>query len=325
MRGTDAVNDNRPALEPLHGVFRTVFPFGDRTGGQAGAAVVGDAVWLGTVTENRLIVICVICYPRCRLLIRQSGPDQFIEQINRLPCPVIVQADKDKGLRKPAPVHALTDAVEVPDFLIRNLTQFETLKNIAAAPYRDSQILVFIPSLIAFFQALGLFQECRTKPVRVVQVQIGAVMPNPVRSLELTVPVDPMVPGAGRVKRLQVPERTAAAHGRLENVFDLRAPGKLVRFLKMRNADIAKIGLKALQLCRIVGTAEEDLLASRCINQLRRGLFGRPVIADTQGLNRPEILIIDRIAQGAADLPQHEGMHIRVVHQQADHRHGSPA
>ena len=189
VRGALRIHDDGPALQPLHGVFQVFLPFGGFLHFQAQTAVIRDALRLGAIANDRRVPVFTFKDPLCPLPIAHPLPPELVKQVNRLICPVIVQADKGIGFREPAPDRPLINPVKTPDFLIRNLTHLDIVEDIAAAADRNPEILVPVPPLVAFLQTFGLLQERLALPFRIVKIQIGTVKPKPVIPLDQAVPV----------------------------------------------------------------------------------------------------------------------------------------
>ena len=149
-------------------------------------------------------------------------------------------------------------------------------------------------------------------------------MLNPVVTLFQTVLIGPVVAGAWRVVGLKIPELGTAAHGGLEDGIDLGPAGKLVLLFKMGDADVAELGLDGLDLHGVICTEKENLLPGGLVDKLQRRLFCLPELIDAEGVNGPEILGIDRVAQGVGHLSQDQGVHVRVLHEKADDGQGGP-
>ena len=139
-----------------------------------------------------------------------------------------------------------------------------------------------------------------------------------VRPVFCAVTVCPIVPADRRVICLDVPKQRAAAHGGLQDVTELRTACKLVFFFKMSVTDITERDLDTLDLHGIVRASEHDPLPGRLIDEVKRVLFRVPKLRYTQRAHGPNILSIDRIAQGVTDFSEHKAVNIFVFHNQAD-------
>ena len=321
------VDHDGPVLQPFHPVFHAARPLDGLLRFDAQAAVVRDALLLGAVAGGELFVVPVVEDPFRGLLVAHPVPVVFVQQIDGLPGLVIVQADERILVREPAPVHALIDVVKLPEFIVADRPQLEVFEHVSAEAHRDAQILVLIPLFVPLFQLLRLLEKGLSQPlpVTLVQAEIRARVLDAVLPLLQAVPVRPVVLRAGRVAALEVPEQLSAAHGGLQDAVDLRAAGKLVLFLEVRDADIAELRLDALDLRRVVRAAKQDSLPRRLEDQLERRFFRFPQLADAQLVDGPFVLGIYRVLQRPGHLPQDQGVHCRVQHHKRHHRQRHPA
>ena len=324
LRRALPVDDDLPALQPFHPVLHAVRTFDCFLRLDAQAAVVRDGFRLGAVAGGDQIVIAPVMNPAGGLLVGHFVADMLVHQIDGLAGPVIVKPDKGIGIRKPAPVHALVDPVEALHLLVGDGPQLQILKDAAAGADGDAQVLMLISALVPFPQRFGLLDEGFAQPLRMVQVEIGALVLIPVRPGFGGILVRPVITGAGRVIGFKIPEVLAAAHGRLQDAVDLGTPGELVLLLKVRNGDVSEFRFDRFDLHRVIRAAEHDLLPGGLEDQFERGLPGLPILRDAQRLDAPEVLGVYGIAQGVRHFSQDQGVGIRMLHQQADHRQARP-
>ena len=184
---------------------------------------------------------------------------------------------------------------------------------------------MLIPFLVPLLQALRFINESLAQPLLVVQVAITALVLNPVLPFLQAVLVGPVVFGPRWVPAFKVPEHLSAAHGRLQDIFNLLPPGKLVLFLKMRDADVPELRLDTLDFRRVVRSEKHDFLPRRLIDQREGRFFCFPQVFDAQLLDGPLILGIHRAPQRIGHLAQDQRVHIRIQHHQRHHRQRYPA
>ena len=319
LRGAASVDDDLPALQPLHPVFHAARPLDRRPRVQTETAVVRHALGFRAVTGDDAVLVSPPQQLPGGLGVGLTPDNELVDQEDRLPRRVIMQPDKGEGIRREAPVHAHIDPVELPDFLVADLPQLQMLKDVSAGPHRKAEILVLIRPLVAVPEALRLGDELLAQPFS-RRLQIGASVAEPVRPLQVGIEVGPVVAAEGRVVALKVPEPLSAAHGRLENRADLRPPGELILLLKVRHRDAAEGDLDGLDLHRVVRAAEKDLLSRGPEYQLHRTEPAVEELLHAQLFQRPEILGIDRVPHGVGHLAQDQGVGLLPQQQEIHHR-----
>ena len=149
VRRAAAVDDDLPALQPLHALIDAARPFDCRLRGESQGAVVCDALRLCTVAGGLNIVVAVGGNPLGGLLVGLVVGVELVEQVDRFMGMVIGQADEREGIREPAPVRALVDIGERPELLVRDGAEFKILEDVPARPDGEAEILVLVAAGIA--------------------------------------------------------------------------------------------------------------------------------------------------------------------------------
>ncbi len=116
-----------------------------------------------------------------------------------------------------------------------------------------------------------------------------------------------------QVRRLR--ELTADGH---HDLVELPFVGDIGELLPPYPAQVAVTDFDTRDLERIVHTSEEDDLSGREIRQLERVDRAFPELGDAQRVNRPQEVGVARILDGPEDVPDDQGVRLRVAHHHVD-------
>ena len=254
------IDDDAPALQPLHTVLDRPRAFNSASDGQAHFTVVVDAFRFGRIRRDGVIVIAVLDDPTCRLFVRFFVDVVFREDIHRLAVTIVVAANEAVRVGIPAPVLALKDAVKMRKLFVGDLPQLQIVKDAASVTVGHTLVFMFVCCRIYFLQVFRIGDKLRTQPFR-RRFRVAGMMENAPRIRDKPLLVDPAGFGFWRViRRKIVGIRTAAQNGLVDRTFFFR-PAKLVFFFLPQDADISKRRLDGFQLQRVVAAAKIDRLA----------------------------------------------------------------
>ena len=260
IRAAHRIDDDAPALQPLHAVFDRPRAFDSAGDGQAHFAVVVDALRLGRIGRDGVIVIAVLDDPARRLFVRFLVDVVLGEDVHRFPVTVVVAADEAVRIGIPAPVLSLEDAVKMRNLFICDLPQFQIVKYTAAVAIGYAFVFMFIRRWVDFLQVLRVGDKLRAQPFR-RRFRVTGMVKNAPRIRDKPFLVDPTGLGFRRViGRKVVRIRAATQHGLVDRTFFFR-PAKLVFFFLPQDADVAERRLNGFQLQRVVTAAKINRLA----------------------------------------------------------------
>ena len=180
--------------------------------GQAHFAVVVDALRLGRIGRDGVIVIAVLDDPARRLFVRFLVDVVLGEDVHRFPVTVVVAADEAVRIGIPAPVLALEDAVEMRNFFVCDLPQLQIVKYTAAVAIGYALVFMFICCRIDLFQVLRVGDKLCAQPFR-WRFRVTGMMKNAPQIRDKPFLVDPAGFGFRRViRRKVIGVRAAAQH-----------------------------------------------------------------------------------------------------------------
>lgn len=128
--------------------------------------------------------------------------------------------------------------------------------------------------------------------------------------------VHPVASRAGRVVAVEHPEHVAAAQERGQHAAHLVHAVELVYLLEPHHGAVAGAELRGLQLLRLVASHKAYDLPGGAVRHLHGGQAEVEQVRHAQHVARPAYLLVHGRAQRVADLAQHDGVGLRVEHDQ---------
>ena len=145
VSGQRCVDDNGcQPLQPLHALVHTSRPFDSLTAEDAKSAVIGAGFHLCGIGGHALPRFNTLLHQLCGFLVGGTQPGQFIEDIQRFACRIIVAAVERPRVGIPPPVNTVFNGVEVSDSLLRDRLKPQIFKYLRAAADDLAQIFMAV-------------------------------------------------------------------------------------------------------------------------------------------------------------------------------------
>ena len=152
-------DDGRQPLQPLHALVHASRPFDGLAAKDAKSAVVSAGFHLCGIGGHALPRFNTLLHQLCGFLVGGTQPGQFVEDIQRFACRIIVAAVECPRVGIPAPVNTVFNGVEVSDSLLRDRLKPQIFKYLRTAADDLAQIFMAVFRRLRSLDVLRAMQQ----------------------------------------------------------------------------------------------------------------------------------------------------------------------